>query len=417
IHGLPFDKIFDLIIDGRGDLWLGTGRGVAFVPRDEVEAVFAGQRSEVNASLFHESHGLTSAQVNTGGPSMLQATNGSIWVATARGVGHFNPKNRTSFYPPAPPVVISQVLADDRVIQQGSYLTADTLRIRFEYAALGFQHNEGIRYQTRLSGLDPNWLSRDNERYTEYTELPPADYTFEVRAAYPDGDWSEPASFSFTQIPSIWQRPLIWFAIALMVLTLIAIVVNLRLRSLARSRARLSQLVKVQTRSLERLVNQDTLTHLSNRRAFDLALETAVEQQTIQHDPMALLLLDVDYFRRINDKYLHTTGDKVLQRIADVLRTTSHESDLIARWGGAEFAVLLTGSSADAAALISERIRQAVEKTDFSDLIPNLQVTISIGYAIYIRDESQANFVRRADQALDHAKANGRNRVEPAANF
>lgn len=189
------------------------------------------------------------------------------------------------------------------------------------------------------------------------------------------------------------------------------------MRTLARSRARLSQLVKAQTRSLERLVNQDTLTHLANRRAFDLTLETAVEQQYIQHQPMALLILDVDHFKRINDQYLHTTGDKVLQRIAEVLKSTSRDSDLIARWGGEEFAVLLSGPNADAAALISERIRHAVEKADFSDLAPQLRVTISIGYAVYIRDESQANFVRRADQALYHAKANGRNRVEQAANF
>lgn len=416
-HGLPFDKIFDLIIDSRGDLWLGTGRGVAFVPRDEVEAVFAGQSQQVNVSLFHESHGLKSAQVNTGGPSMLLAGDGAIWVATARGVGHFNPKNRTTLYPPAPPVVISRVLADDRILQQGSYLSADTLRLRFEYAALGFQHSEGIRYQTRLRGLDPDWISRDNGRYTEYTELPPADYIFEVRAAYPDGEWSEVASFTFTQIPTMWQRPFIWFIIGLIILSLIGLMVYLRLRTLARSRARLSQLVKAQTRSLERLVNQDTLTHLANRRAFDLTLETAVEQQYIQHQPMALLILDVDHFKRINEQYLHTTGDKVLQRIAEVLRKTSHESDLIARWGGEEFAVLLSGPNADSAALISERIRQAVEKTDFSDLAPQLQVTISVGYATHVRDESQANFVRRADQALYNAKANGRNRVEQAANF
>ncbi|RUO40807.1 hypothetical protein CWE22_01000 [Pseudidiomarina aestuarii] len=416
-HGLPFDKVFDLIIDGRGDLWLGTGRGVAFVPRDEVEAVFADKSSQVNARLYHESHGLRSAQVNTGGPSMLQANNGSIWVATARGVGHFNPKQRTSLYPPPPPVVITKVQADDRILPDGSYLTADTLRLRFEYAALGFQHNEGIRYQTRLRHFDPDWITHDNGRYTEYTELAPGDYLFEVRAAYPDGEWSEAASFSFTQIPSIWQRPFIWAIIGIIGMTLIALLVNLRLRALARSRARLSQLVKAQTRSLERLVNQDTLTHLANRRAFDLTLENAVEQQYIQHQPMALLILDVDHFKRINDQYLHTTGDKVLQRIAEVLRSTSRDSDLIARWGGEEFAVLLSGPNADAAALISERIRHAVEKADFSDLAPQLQVTISIGFAIHTRDESQANFVRRADQALYNAKANGRNRVEKAANF
>lgn len=416
-HGLPFDKIFDVIIDGRGDLWLGTGRGIAYVPRDEVEAVFAGQRSTVDAQLFHESHGLTSAQVNTGGPSMLQASDNSVWVATARGVGHFYPKERASLYPPPPPVVISKAIADDRLLETGSYLTADTSRLRFEYAALGFQHNEGIRYQIRLRGLDSDWIDRDNGRYTEYTELPPADYVFEVRAAYPDGDWSEAATFSFTQLPSLWQRPVIWLITALLVCALIALLVNWRMRTLARSRARLSQLVKAQTRSLERLVNQDTLTHLANRRAFDLTLETAVEQQHIEHQPMALLILDVDHFKRINDQYLHTTGDKVLQRIAEVLKSTSRDSDLIARWGGEEFAVLLSGPNADAAALISERIRQAVEKADFSDLAPQLRVTISIGYAVYIRDESQANFVRRADQALYNAKANGRNRVEQAANF
>lgn len=416
-HGLPFDKMFDLVVDGRGDLWLGTGRGVAYVPRDQVEAVFAGQRDRVDVRLFHESHGFTSAQVNTGGPSMLQQANGSIWVATAKGAGHFHPSDREALYPSPPTVVVSKVIADDRQLSGGSYLTPDTLRLRFEYAALGYQHNEGIRYQTRLLGLDTGWIARDNGRYTEYTDLPPANYTFEVRAAYPDGEWSEVASFSFTKLPTLWERPVIWLIGGLLLTALIALFVSLRMRALSHSRTRLKELVKVQTRSLEKLVNQDTLTHLSNRRAFDLTLATAVEQQYIHHESMALLLLDVDHFKRINDLFMHTTGDKVLQRIADVIRKTSSDNDLIARWGGEEFAILLSGPNADAAALISERLRQAIENADVSDLAPNLTITVSIGYAAHMRDESQASFVRRAGQALSNAKTNGRNRVERAANF
>lgn len=153
--------------------------------------------------------------------------------------------------------------------------------------------------------------------------------------------------------------------------------------------------------------NRDPLTQLLNRRAF---LE-ALQQPAQAGEPGALLLIDVDHFKRINDRWGHAAGDAVLHRIAQVLQRSVRQGDLVARFGGEEFVVLLYGLQPPAALLVAQRIQRQLGKTHYPEL-PDLQrVTISCGIAELAQAHQLDSALQHADRLLYDAKAAGRNCV------
>ena len=170
---------------------------------------------------------------------------------------------------------------------------------------------------------------------------------------------------------------------------------------------------------LKRVGLTDSLTGVNNRRFFDqrLAEEAARAQRT--KEPLACLFMDVDHFKNVNDLYGHQLGDKVLRRIAGLIREQLRTSDVLGRYGGEEFSALLVNATNDAAMEIAERIRSVIEKQKFTTSDDKLMsVTISIGVATLgqnntkIENETLADdLVERADQAVYQAKHNGRNLV------
>lgn len=158
---------------------------------------------------------------------------------------------------------------------------------------------------------------------------------------------------------------------------------------------------------LEQQATRDHLTGAHNRRAFDSAMRMAVRQAERSDTTFSLLLFDVDRFKSVNDQHGHETGDVVLKRLAALVSQTLRSTDLLARWGGEEFAILLQDTSAQGGAVFAERLRQQVEETR----LHGLAVTISLGIAEYRRGDSAEEILARADGALYWAKRSGRNRV------
>jgi len=164
----------------------------------------------------------------------------------------------------------------------------------------------------------------------------------------------------------------------------------------------------------------DPLTDLLNRRAFDAALLRVTQQAAASKEPLAMLMIDVDRFKRINDTWGHPVGDAVLRVVANKLRQSSRDTDTVARYGGEEFVVLLPKAPLAEAMMVAERVRMAVcgrnlTLRDSGKVIGT--VTISAGVALYRPGEPVADFLNRADEALIRAKQTGRNRVttlEPA---
>ena len=153
----------------------------------------------------------------------------------------------------------------------------------------------------------------------------------------------------------------------------------------------------------------DTLTELPNRRAFDDELSRRMAEWRRSESPVNVVILDIDQFKLFNDRFGHAAGDAVLIEVARVLQTATRESDLVARLGGEEFAVVLAGVEASEARRAAERIRKAVAATAFQYDGKSMRITVSCGVARAEKSEDGSSLVKRADEALYASKAAGRN--------
>lgn len=164
-------------------------------------------------------------------------------------------------------------------------------------------------------------------------------------------------------------------------------------------------------RARERAV-RDPLTGLYNRLAYAERSAQAFAHWRRYGDPLSLLVLDVDHFKALNDRYGHAAGDRALKAISDVLAGTLRESDFLARYGGEEFVALLPKTGRDACANVAEKLRQAVEALQFQYQNQRVSITISCGAAEFRQGDTPESVFERADQALYRAKQAGRNRTE-----
>jgi two-component system cell cycle response regulator len=180
-------------------------------------------------------------------------------------------------------------------------------------------------------------------------------------------------------------------------------------------RAQMVESTMADNARLEQLAQTDPLTQLLNRRALTERITAEMERALRYDSTLALLMIDLDHFKKVNDTYGHLVGDDVLRDVGQLLSDTIRGSDIVARYGGEEFLVLLPETDDDGAEKFANRIREAVEEHLFAreSLAEPLRLTASIGVAVYpaARIESVEDLFARADAALYRAKADGRNRV------
>ena len=166
---------------------------------------------------------------------------------------------------------------------------------------------------------------------------------------------------------------------------------------------------------LRTMATTDTLTQLANRRTFQTALARALALAQRNATPMCLAMFDVDFFKRVNDTYGHETGDDVLKHVAQVVQSAARGGDLVARFGGEEFVVLMHDCTVDHALVAAERIRLALQSAPCLAGVHTIAVTASIGIAQWQTGTETKQWLEAADSALYRAKQAGRNRVELAA--
>lgn len=163
--------------------------------------------------------------------------------------------------------------------------------------------------------------------------------------------------------------------------------------------------------NLAKMSATDMLTELPNRRFFDAVLIQEMAKVKRTKQPLSLVLLDVDHFKQVNDTYGHDVGDDVLKHIADLMRQSTRADTLVARVGGEEFAMLISNCPPAAAAILTERVREAVEAGNYMCAGEALTLTVSAGIAAVLSENSPEHAYKVADEALYQAKRTGRNRV------
>ncbi|WP_300302388.1 GGDEF domain-containing protein [Anaerosolibacter sp.] len=161
--------------------------------------------------------------------------------------------------------------------------------------------------------------------------------------------------------------------------------------------------------TLEYLVNYDGLTKLYNRRYFNEYLGKEISIVERYAKDLSLVMFDIDHFKKVNDTYGHDIGDSVLKELSNLVQNHIRQSDMLARIGGEEFAVVAPETDGESAVLLSEKIRKIVEEHDFMHVG---KITISLGVTQFTQGDSSDSIYKRADIALYKAKNNGRNRSE-----
>jgi diguanylate cyclase (GGDEF)-like protein len=437
--GLPNKSVYGIRPDGVGRLWLSTNMGLArFNPRT------GGFRS------FTRNHGLQSNEFNFG--AHYRNSRGELFFGGPNGFNAFFAEAIPTSAEP-PPIALTAFLKFNRPLaggpppfaMDGIGLGHRDQVVTFEFAALSFAAPERNHYVYRLEGFDPDWIDLGAVHRVTYTSLPSGDYVFRVKAANHDGVWNEKGlAVPVRVLPPPWKS---WWAYLLYVLvaaTGIAAVVRAQRRKLAREtdyrrrlevevEARTIQLGK-QNEELEKLNCQlvetsltDSLTGLRNRRF--LFEEVGKEMGLVQRhhrerelglrkdvDQLIFIMIDLDWFKPINDACGHTAGDAVLRQVRGILEKACRTSDVLVRWGGDEFLVVGRVDDMDGVEVIPERIREMIEQMAF-DLGDGqiARLTCSIGFTCYpagapdLLGLSLEQVIGLADRALYAAKKMGRN--------
>lgn len=171
-------------------------------------------------------------------------------------------------------------------------------------------------------------------------------------------------------------------------------------------------LVTQRANELEKEVLLDPLLQINNRRSYDLKIADTITNYHRTGVPFSLILIDVDHFKKVNDRFGHRAGDKCLQELAKLVESSVRRSDFVARYGGEELVIILPGGVAEDSRILAEKIRERIDKTRFYYQDQVIRITVSLGVTQVKPSDADADelFVR-VDEAMYHAKKGGRNRI------
>jgi diguanylate cyclase (GGDEF)-like protein len=410
------DDISAVAEDPEGRIWVSTrGTGVATRGRD---------------GRYHFQPRILGSVPGTGVDVIYPDAEGVVWFGSEHGLVRYDSRAELRPVAPRPPLVRS-VTVNGKPLEGARVVHFGGGRLRFELAAASY--DGGTVYQYRLDPVDATWSPWITEPFTEFTNLWEGDYRLLVRTKNIRGAISPTTAWSFHVLPPWYRTAWAWILWVGLAVAAVIGVSMLRTHALEKRAKLLEQRVAEQTHELrdavtkleevnaqlEELSFDDPLTGISNRRRFDEVLRAEWARARRAAAPIALIFIDIDLFKLLNDTQGHQVGDDCLVAVARFLSLSVQRSgDLVARYGGEEFALIVPGAELAIAAQFAERLRKGIESLAIrNDGSPNGHLTASFGVVSVIPDAewTPQDLVAAADRALYTAKADGRNRVATAA--
>jgi diguanylate cyclase (GGDEF)-like protein len=410
-EGLPDNTVYGILPDPRGGLWLSSNRGLAhFDPNSG------------RVRRFDASDGLAGDEMNGG--AELATRDGRLYFGGVDGVSWFDPDTLPTNVQ-VPQVRIGNVEVDGRLLpglaRAGTLaLPHDHRTLSLSFATTDYHQPAKNRFRYRIGGGDWIFTARNT---VNLAGLGPGDYRLEVLGSNNDGVWSkEPARLDLHVMPPWWRTPLANAAYALAALLLLVAYHLAQRRKLARERgfneriASAHSLAEANHQLALRNAQYDMLTQLPNRAWLMDSLGRMMRLARAKDLELALLLVNLDRFQRINDTLGHSLGDHVLKTTAERLQAAVHRDDLLARGGSDEFALIAVrpdGRDREAwlDALVG-RVAAAIAQPH-EQLDPPLVITGSMGVALYEgSDDTAGDLIGYANIAMHAAKRAGGNQVQ-----
>lgn len=412
---------FVLAEDARGNLWINS------TPPRVFERTAAGYAEDGKPLVS-----VTAADIQT----IRLHADGVVWFASDKGLFRYDPAAAKTVVAAQPAPMIRRVVAGENRLLFGGVGTGGDIelphnfgRMRLEFAPVSYR--PGVEYQYRLDPIDEDWSEWTAQPFIDYTTLAANNYVFRLRARGAGNAASKEEQWSFSvRAPwysTGWAKAL-WTILGIAVIALITWVRTAALRRqaetlrarVAEKTAELQQTVKLLEQAntqLETLSLEDDLTGIANRRSFERALSEEWNRAKRHEHSLALILLDLDYFKDLNDRRGHPAGDDCLRRVGAFLAETIRRSgEVVARYGGEEFAILLPGVDGEGAIRVAEALRAGIEDLGVPYGTGHRRVTASCGVAalVPVPDLTAESLVASADRALYAAKHSGRNCVRVA---
>lgn len=441
-NGLAADGVLSIFEDSMGRVWFGTDLGLHLY-HDESDSF----------SVYDTDDGLADSGIR----SIVEDKSGNLWLGTNNGVVMFNPDSRKVINyqsyngkklggfatgaavatsrnemvfggvnglrifnvqelgsdTHAPSVVLTDfaiftksVLVNgpesvlSKVINQAESVTLDYKKtmFSFKFAALDFRDPGKSQYAYKLEGFDDAWREVGNQRTATYTNISPGTYTFRIRAIHGNGEWvTKDPPLTITIKPPPWHTWWAYFGYVGIVGGVIY------LRSEHRRLRQSAESYKTQSIT-------DPLTALYNRAGIAQITGSLFASAEACRDT-AVMVMDIDHFKRINDSCGHDAGDRILKGISSLVVQNLRHSDYVGRWGGEEFILICPRTAITAAPAVADKLRDAVAKHSFEVEGVATGITVSIGVAVTEPDETFEAVLKRADSALYQAKSRGRNCV------
>ncbi|MCY6482961.1 diguanylate cyclase [Clostridium aestuarii] len=440
--GLSNQELYGVVEDSEGFLWISTNCGInKFDPDSETFEQYD-VRDGLQGNEFNQS-------------AFLKGVDGELYFGGVEGLSIFNPHDivENKFIPP---VYLTEfrmmhkavTISESGILTKPIYRT-DEITLNYNdatfgmtFSTLNYRQSDKNNFAYMLEGFDKEWIKGDYlTRSAQYTNVDPGTYIFRVKASNDDGLWNtNGVSLKITILPPWWK--LWWVRVGgVFFIGSVLLAVYFRKISLLKKQqiylerevqSRTEQIIqqkkeilqknevllennillKKQAEELEKLIRQDHLTGLLNRRGFKEKAQVEWLRAAENNTTFAIVMVDIDYFKSVNDQYGHDAGDLVLVNVANMLKNSVRKVDFVGRFGGEEFIILLSEIGKEEAVMIAEGIRKDIENMVVESNEYSIKITLTQGIDFFEQGKTIEQCIKFADNALYRGKISGRNRVE-----